>query len=74
MEGNQYRVWVESRNDVVVSRDVIFDEKPTATLTTEIDDKPVIHDIIVVQSPPDLVRHRQLRRRPKSQSLNPSLI
>jgi hypothetical protein len=50
---NQYRVWVESRNDIVVSRDVIFDEKPTtATPTTEIDDGPVIHDMIVVQSPP----------------------
>jgi Reverse transcriptase (RNA-dependent DNA polymerase)/gag-polypeptide of LTR copia-type/Pol polyprotein, beta-barrel domain/GAG-pre-integrase domain/Integrase core domain len=49
---NQYRVWVESRNDIVVSRDVIFDEKPTATPTTEINDEPVIHDMIVVQSPP----------------------
>jgi hypothetical protein len=48
---NQYRVWVESRKDVV-SRDVIFDEKPTtSTATAEISNIPVIHDMIV-QPPP----------------------
>ena len=57
---NQWRAWDEEKEDVVVSRDVIFDEQPifTESEVAEIEveppteNKPKVYNKIVVQPPP----------------------
>ncbi len=55
---NQWKVWIPERNEVVTSRDVVFDEEEGEKLMTEVPAasavKPVIHpEIRVLPGPPD---------------------
>ena len=47
---NQYKAWIPIRKEVVVSRDVVFDELGTEQQEAV---APIIHDTIVVQKPPE---------------------
>ena len=58
---NQWRAWDEEKEDVVVSRDVIFDEQPIFTesevaeieaVESPTENKPKVYKEIVVQTPP----------------------
>jgi hypothetical protein len=56
---NQWKVWVPERNEVVTSRDVVFDEEEGEKLMAEVPAaapaiEPIIHDEIrVLPGPPD---------------------
>ena len=55
---NQWKVWIPERNEVVTSRDVVFDEEEGEKLMTEVPAasavKPVIHpEIRVLPGPPE---------------------
>src|SRR2546430_752125 len=63
---NQWKVWIPDRNEVVISRDVVFDEEKGEQLMTEVPAEglqvpakvpvlePIIHDEIqVLPGPPD---------------------
>ena len=72
---NQWRAWDEEKEDVVVSRDVIFDEQPifTESEVAEIEveppteNKPKVYNKIVVQPPP----RRQRSPAPQESELEP---
>jgi Domain of unknown function (DUF4219) len=49
---NQYKIWVEGRKDLVISRDVLFDDGPRGLPTQTIVNIPQIYDEIIVQPPP----------------------
>jgi hypothetical protein len=56
---NQWKVWIPERNEVVTSRDVVFDEEEGGKLMAEVPAEapaiePIIHDEIrVLPGPPD---------------------
>ena len=63
---NQWKVWIPDRNEVVISRDVVFDEEKGEQLMTEVPAEglqipakvpvlePIIHDEIqILPGPPD---------------------
>ena len=58
---NQWRIWVPSRNDVIVSRDVIFNERKGQEMIIEEATAPVIHDTIeVLPGPPPVHSDHQV--------------
>jgi hypothetical protein len=70
---NQYRIWDPIKEDVVISRDVVFiegkriEETPATHFIVEPSTLPTIYDsITVLPRPPEYEERRRLLQRPKS--------
>ena len=69
---NQWRMWDKEREDVIMSRDVIFDEDVVETMEINEEsgkkEEQVIHEEIVVQPLPTLERRRAM---PREETIEP---